>query len=409
MPNENPIPVFMYHTVGIPDNNWSWRHLTCPYEKFEKQLKCLHKRGFETISLKELYNYIFEGMKVPPKSLILTFDDGYADNWIFAYPIMKKYGMKGTIFVNPEFADKRDILRKRIDQVNYPEELDRTDISGFLSWREMKECERGGVFDIESHAMSHTWHPSSDKIIDFRHPGDNYIWMTWNKNMSRKPYLQFDDPELVNYGEPVYQFSKSLESPRYFPNEDLSKALVDYVKENGGQTFFQNNEWRKILFKKAETLKEIFAPGSYETEIEYRERVRRELLNSRNIIQEKLEKEIEFLCWPGGSSTQTGLQIAREVGYKMTTVGRDLDISIRRELFNIPSEKSDRIARISPFLYWDGKASKNSKAVYDSGFTILLKLIQYKSGGITSLGVRILRKLMKEGCRILPISRAKVS
>ena len=39
------------------------------------------------------------------KDIVLTFDDGYLDNWVFAYPLLEKYNLRGTIFVNPEFVD----------------------------------------------------------------------------------------------------------------------------------------------------------------------------------------------------------------------------------------------------------------------------------------------------------------
>ncbi len=56
--------------------------------------------------------------------------------------------------------------------------------------------EEDGCADIQSHTMSHTWLPRSDRIIDFRHPDDPYTWMTWNQNIEKKPYLQKDDETL---------------------------------------------------------------------------------------------------------------------------------------------------------------------------------------------------------------------
>ena len=397
---EVPVPVLMYHTTGIPNKNWNWKHLTCPHDIFENQMKWLKKRGFVTVTLKDLYDYIFNGKSIPERSVILTFDDGYADNWIFAYPAMEKHGMRGTIFINPEFVDRRDILRKRKDQFTSTDEIDPFDTYGFLSWPEILECQRSGIFEIESHAMSHTWHPVSERIIDFRHPGDKYIWMTWNRHPERKPYLQFDDPELIDFGEPVYEHGKSLSSRRFFPNPKIAETLIEYVRENGRMEFFMRNDHRDILFGIAGKLQEEMDPGRYETEEEFRERVRKELLESRMIMEEKLNKKIEFLCWPGGSSTETGLEIARETGYKMTTAGRDLPRSIRRNLLNIPSQDSDRISRISPVLYWNGRTGSDSRMIYDSGFTLTLRLLDYKkiypSGHIAKFirkGVKFIRKI----------------
>lgn len=401
MNKETAVPVFMYHSVGIPLRDFKWRHLTCPFKIFENQIKWLQRHGFITISLNDLYEYIFYGKKIPQRSVILTFDDGYADNWVFAYPIMKKYGMKGTVFVNPEFIDKRDIIRKTIEEVTSPSELRREDFLGFLSWNEIRAAEKTGVFEIESHAMSHSWYPTSEKIIDFRHPGDSYIWMTWNQHPDRKPYLQLDDPELVNYGEPVYEYGKSLNSRRFIPNERISEELINYVNEKGNKEFFSRKRWKEKLFTKAEELRKRFDPGEYEPQSEYLDRIRWELSESKKILENKLGRKIEFLCWPGGSSTEEGLSIAKAAGYKMTTTGRDLSRSTRRSLKNLPSQKSERIARISPVLYWDGEISRSSRMVYDSGLTLMLKIMQYKKMGGAQYYGRIIRKLLKEITKLL--------
>ena len=103
---KQPVPVFMYHSVGVPNIKWKWNYLTTHFEDFEKELIYLRKNNYCTISLDDLYNHIHYDKKIPKKSIILTFDDGYVDNYIFAYPLLKKYGFKGTIFINPSHSFK---------------------------------------------------------------------------------------------------------------------------------------------------------------------------------------------------------------------------------------------------------------------------------------------------------------
>ena len=105
--NNVPVPVIMYHSVGIPNKKWSFNYLTCPYNQFESQLKWINNWGFKTILLDELYEYMSDGVEIPDNSVVLTFDDGYVDNWVFAYPLLKKYNMKAIIYVNPEFVESR--------------------------------------------------------------------------------------------------------------------------------------------------------------------------------------------------------------------------------------------------------------------------------------------------------------
>lgn len=73
---------------------------------------------------------------------------------------------------------------------------------GYLSWEELKIMEEEMVFDVQSHSMTHTWYPSSEKVTDFRHQNDPYFWMTWNDNIEKKPNLQVDKKkiELINQG-----------------------------------------------------------------------------------------------------------------------------------------------------------------------------------------------------------------
>ena len=73
---------------------------------------------------------------------------------------------------------ERNIKRKLYSENVNIEELD--DI-GFLSWDEIITMDQEDVIYSESHALTHTWYPNTNEIIDFRNPNDSYTWMTWNK------------------------------------------------------------------------------------------------------------------------------------------------------------------------------------------------------------------------------------
>jgi len=247
---KHSVPVIMYHSVGIPNKKWQWNYLTCPYEVFDDQLRTMKKKGFNSISLQQLYDYMNEGTELPKKPVVLTFDDGYLDNWIFAYPLLKKYNFKGTIYINPEFADPRNIIRKNLEDTwNGDHEINELESIGYLSWNEMKEMERERIIDIQSHTMTHSWYPINDEIIDFRHPGDPYIWMTWNNYLDKKPYLQIDDTSLVNYGEPVYNVGRAIGIRRYHPDENLKEHITNYVKNENRVNCMDDSKQRKSTRK----------------------------------------------------------------------------------------------------------------------------------------------------------------
>ncbi|MFW5891219.1 MAG: polysaccharide deacetylase family protein [bacterium] len=365
----------MYHSIGIPNSNWHLNHLTCPYKIFESQIAWLYRNNYRTISLNDLYGNIFKRKIISKKSIILTFDDGYVDNWIFAYPLLKKYNMTATIFVNPEFVDPRKIKRKRYDQCKNVNELETL---GFLSWDEMIEMESTNVIDIQNHALTHTHYPINDNIIDFRHPDDPYIHLTWNNNVKKKPFLQIDNENLKEYGEPVYEMGSSLRNRKYLQDNNLRNHIIEYINSKGGNTFFEDTHWKKVLFKQVEKYKENFKlKARYETNEEFTERIKQEINLSREILENNLNKTIDFLCWPEGSATNLGVELARTAGYKMTTAGKDNPL-LRKKLKNSPNHKSDRIVRHGTAIY--NSIHHNKRLVrYCKGGQIFVKISYFRN------------------------------
>jgi len=397
------VPVITYHSIGIVEPRWQWNYLTCPYEVFENHLKYMKKAGFHAISLQQLYDYMKKGAKLPKNPVVLTFDDGYLDNWVFAYPLLKKYGFKGTIFVSPEFIDPRCITRKNLANVWDREvEISELQTTGYLSWEELKKMEEEGVMDTQSHTMTHTWYPVSSKVIDFRHPGDPYIWITWNNNPSKKPYLQIDDEALIEYGEPVYEYGRAIVVKRYFPDEELKEQIIEYVKKKG-KAFFNSKDWRNELFKIMKmTESERKLNDAYETDEEYEERIYYELQKSKEIIEKKLSKEVKFLSWPGDAVIPKALKISFEVGYAASTAGSDIN-NIRKHMRNTYGGDPSRINRVYPVLYWDGVEAPGSIIKYMNGPFLLLLLRNFQ-GGRT---VRVISRLILAAARITHTLRMK--
>jgi peptidoglycan/xylan/chitin deacetylase (PgdA/CDA1 family) len=320
------VSVLMYHSIS--DNwQWLWGHLSCPVKVFEDHVRTLASRGFATVSLQELYEHGRYNSALPEKPIVLTFDDGYLDNWVYAFPILKRYGFKGTIFVNPDFVDPTDKIRPNLDDVAARRvAASSLDDTGFLSWAEMSAMEACGVMDIQSHAMTHTWYFSDDGIVDFHHPGDPYPWLAWNVRPERKYlWLNEDQSLFVPLGAPVYAHDKSLVTRRYFPDPRLADFLTEQVVSLGGDAFFQRQDWRDTLLNSSsQYLSQHQLDGHWESEEQYKARVRYELGTSKDIIEANLRKRVDFLCWPGGGYNDTTECMAREVGYlAMTLSSRD--------------------------------------------------------------------------------------
>jgi len=107
------VKVLMYHHIGpLPSDADDIRKgLTVSADDFEKQMKYLKENGYDVITLRDMYLKIAEG-KLLPKTAVLTFDDGYVDNYEYALPILQKYGFHGTFFIITGKVDNAEYMSK---------------------------------------------------------------------------------------------------------------------------------------------------------------------------------------------------------------------------------------------------------------------------------------------------------
>lgn len=104
IPNQNlvtydgRVPVLMYHVIG----NRFFKKINgnvMEEEKFEKQMQWLYENGYNTITPDQLHAFITAKTPLPPKPILLTFDDGRRDSYTTVFPILKKYNFTATMFI----------------------------------------------------------------------------------------------------------------------------------------------------------------------------------------------------------------------------------------------------------------------------------------------------------------------
>jgi len=312
------VPIIYYHSIA--DNNTNqWEHLSLSLKSFERQLRYLKRNGFQTVTISALVDCVSHGRSIPSRHVALTFDDGFLDNWVFAYPLLRKYGFNGTMFVNPDFICDSDQPRPGLYDV-WQQRIEREQLEwwGYASWSELREMSRSGIMDIQSHGMTHNSYFKSDKLIDFHHPNDSYHWLKWLFAENTKlDWLGKPDNANDRYGYPVYEYGPGICVLRYKNDERLAEYLVEYVKENGREAFFRA-DWRKKLENK---VRQYCANNKIndelESEEEYIARITWELASSKQVIEEHLGKQCVAMCWPNGGFTREAHKIAIEnVGYK---------------------------------------------------------------------------------------------
>jgi peptidoglycan/xylan/chitin deacetylase (PgdA/CDA1 family) len=92
------LPILMYHSIG-PLREGFDAFLTISPKMFDSHLRWLARRGYTPIHLTDWIDYCRNGTPLPEKPVVLTFDDGYRDTAEFGFPLLKKYGFKGTLFL----------------------------------------------------------------------------------------------------------------------------------------------------------------------------------------------------------------------------------------------------------------------------------------------------------------------
>ena len=111
------IPILMYHSISKDASGEN--EYTISQSRFEGDLKWLRDNGYTTIFPSQLAAYVKEGAMLPSKPVIISFDDGFANNYLYAYPLLQKYNMKavialigiesdlssGDIYRNPEYSN----------------------------------------------------------------------------------------------------------------------------------------------------------------------------------------------------------------------------------------------------------------------------------------------------------------
>lgn len=355
---KNNIPIIYYHSVAPSKNpKWFREYLTLELKYFEEHLKYFKKNSYKHIFLKDLVN----GSEDPDihqddkrhranKVVCLTFDDGYLDNFIYVYPLLKKYNAKATIFVNPVFVDKRAIVRKTLeDQWNNKASLNEMNNWGFLSWDEMRLMEQSGYVDIQSHTLTHTKYFVSNKIVGFHHPGADCLYYVGNEFPERLPnYIEDKEFEkLLPFGYPVFENKSSITARKVTIKQSFSHSVIQLLKDydwNNDYDFKKLFEIIKPLYDEAKRTNSIIK--SIETEDEYRKRVYFELKESKEIIEKELNKKVDICCWPHGDNNEFAHKTALGIGYKATTIGK-ADIShcdeTRFDRFGLGVSKSNMI------------------------------------------------------------------
>jgi len=125
------VPILMYHSVNPQAK--SQNRLEISPEAFSRQMYFLKSHGYNVVPLESLGVLIKEHKKIPAKTIVITFDDGYKDNYTYAFPILKKYNFPATLFIIVNEAGRPQGDR--------------------LTWDEIMTMRDSGIINFGSHCL----------------------------------------------------------------------------------------------------------------------------------------------------------------------------------------------------------------------------------------------------------------
>lgn len=205
------VTVLGYHSINDDESIKS--PIIIGKDRLREHLQAIEDLGFTTISVSDLENYLENGKPIPRKSVLITFDDGYLDNYLLAYPLLKEFNMKATIFVVPSLLNKNPYMT--VDQV--------------------KELSENGI-DIQSHTFSHKDLNSmsyDDQLNEFIKSKKSLEKLT-SKKITAVAYPKglFNDDTLKASKDAGYDIGFTVKKGFACKNENnfkINRVLIDYT------------------------------------------------------------------------------------------------------------------------------------------------------------------------------------
>jgi hypothetical protein len=296
--NPFEIPVVEYHSINDNQKSYPLGGLSFFTKELIAHLRFFQDAGFECITLTELLQRGLEGKVGSERLIVLTFDDGFLDNYLIAADILREFKAKGTIFVNPGHASTSPARSLEEEPKAW----------GNLNFEEMRFLERSGIFEIQSHTLSHADVFLSDRLIDFYTPDKFrlYYWLIWKLFPDTCSEWNGDVTRyscLIPSGYPIFEYGRALRGKEFIPSSVFVDRCVQLYQVKGLQCLAD--------------LQSYPGKGKYELEGAYAHRVEEQIVQSKCILERELSKCIECICFPGNVYSNLLLSRAQAAGYKL--------------------------------------------------------------------------------------------
>ena len=275
---KNFVLCLMYHSIDSEKNKGG-----IFVDEFEEHIKWIKDK--KTFKMEELKGLDYT---LPPNSILITFDDGYKNNYTLAFPILKKYNMKATIFLNTKFIEKDET---------------------YLNWDEIREMYKSGLIDFQLHTHSHQLTVKDIEVLAFYdNESSPYFKRESYSLFFDGSYDEKKDAKKLN-GLPVFKLRSKISIPGYKPKKNFVEKYRSIVELQENKFEKEKKKFLNRLFK--EKKDEFFDKISEE---QFKETVKFEILENKKIISEKLGKVPDCLAYPWGHRYKGNREDIKKLG-----------------------------------------------------------------------------------------------
>jgi len=154
------VPVLMYHHVGPAPGM-----VTTSPANFDSQIGWLRREGWRALTADEFVGFL-AGEPVPSRSVLITFDDGYLDNWLYAHPVLQRHGMRAVVFAVTGWMGDGPVRQAAAGEAALRQTPAHHDCMAAVRegrqddvmarWSELQAMREAGTFEVHSHTHTHT-------------------------------------------------------------------------------------------------------------------------------------------------------------------------------------------------------------------------------------------------------------
>ncbi len=305
------VPVFVFHKLD-PD-------------LFGRKVRYLADNGYVTLSADEYFQFLIGGRPAPEKAVVLTFDDGWSSVRSVGLPLLRRFGMRGIVFIVPgRVASRPGLLPPTSEEVRAGSARGEAVLArdegpdGFLTWQEIEDLSASDRFDFQSHSLSHARIHTAPNLSGFLAPAGRLGYGPLDVPLVREGDRDLFAAE-VPLGTPLFRSQPRLsEALRFYEDPRVRETCVERVADEG-EGFFCRRGWERELRR---LMSGIHLTGRLETPAEREAAIRHELAESKRLLEERIGAPVHHLCHPWHVAGETARRVAREVGYRTAFCGK---------------------------------------------------------------------------------------